>query len=352
MKKPWAITSVTIEGFKSYKRLDDFQLNPGLNLLIGANGAGKSNFIDFFRLLQQICWGNMGGYIQQMGGAKSLLFRGLSATLAIQAQIKTTCDELNVRLIPDVYNNLFLQEALPFSGSSLAVGSVWSACFYHLHNTAPFTPIRTNSSINSGRVVSPDQSVAAPVLLPGGENLAAILYQTKHNHLDAYNKIIQAIRQVYPIFDDFIFETTSNNHNPDTLVTLNWKQKGSPYLFGAWQLSDGTLRFIGLITALLQPNRPRVLFVDEPELGLHPHAIRVLAGALNEAAYDSQLIVGTQSIELLNSMTPKEVVTVNMHHGETVLKRLSQDDLGHWLKDFTLGDLWWKQVIQAGPNYV
>lgn len=155
-----------------------------------------------------------------------------------------------------------------------------------------------------------------------------------------------------PVFDDFVLEPEENEAINDKFVRLRWRQKGSRYLFQPWQMSDGTLRFLALTVALLQPNPPDVVVIDEPELGLHPESLTTLAGFMHEAAFRSQLIVTTQSPDLLNTMESEDVITVNMRNGESVFNRLSRDDLAHWLEDYAIGDLWWKKVIQAGPTYV
>jgi predicted ATPase len=117
-------------------------------------------------------------------------------------------------------------------------------------------------------------------------------------------------------------------------------------------MSDGTLRFLALAVALLQPDPPATIVIDEPELGLHPESLTTLAGFMHEAAYKSQLIVTTQSPDLLNTMEPEDVITVNMRNGESIFERLDRTDLAGWLDNYAVGDLWWKNVIQAGPTSV
>ena len=117
------------------------------------------------------------------------------------------------------------------------------------------------------------------------------------------------------------------------------------------RLSDGTLRFICLTTALLQPDPPSAIIIDEPELGLHPYAIEILAELIEATARKTQLIVSTQSPALLDYFEPKDIIIVNRKKGASVFERLNKEDLSTWLKDYSLGDLWRKNIIAGGPDY-
>ena len=134
-------------------------------------------------------------------------------------------------------------------------------------------------------------------------------------------------------------------------MRLEWRQKGSSYPFQPWQLSDGTIRFICLATALLQPEPPSTIVIDEPELGLHPFALEVLAGLFHEASERTQLIVSTQSATLLNHFEPEEVIVVDRKDGASDFRRLDKAALCEWTKDFALGELWQKNVIDGGPAH-
>jgi predicted ATPase len=137
------------------------------------------------------------------------------------------------------------------------------------------------------------------------------------------------------------------------MIRLEWLQKGSDYPFLARQLSDGTLRFICL-AAVLVPNNfvysPTVLF-DEPELGLHPYALTLLASLFEQLARQNrQVIVSTQSAQLLNEFSPEDVIVVERTQGESVFRRLDSAQLSGWLEDYTLGDLWQKNVLGGRPR--
>nr|WP_228044064.1 AAA family ATPase [Dolichospermum sp. LEGE 00246] len=113
----------------------------------------------------------------------------------------------------------------------------------------------------------------------------------RKDHNTAYHRIVKTIRLIAPFFDDFVLEPRGNN------VILNWREKGSDQVFGLHQFSDGTLRAICLTTLLLQPENelPELIIVDEPELGLHPYALNVVAGMFAKASYHTQILISTQS---------------------------------------------------------
>jgi predicted ATPase len=134
-------------------------------------------------------------------------------------------------------------------------------------------------------------------------------------------------------------------------VRLEWRQQGSSFPFQPWQFSDGTIRFICLATALLQPKPPSTVVIDEPELGLHPYALEVLAQLLKETAQATQLVISTQSAPLLNQFEPEEVVVVERVEGASHFRRLEAEPLAEWLKDYALGELLQKNVIEAGPTH-
>ena len=177
-----------------------------------------------------------------------------------------------------------------------------------------------------------------------GRNLAAFLFRLKQFFPRHDAEIVKTIQLIAPYFDDFYIAPQENNYE---LIVLRWKQVGCDDVFYASQLSDGTLRFICLATLLLQPKelQPPTIIIDEPELGLHPLAITILGEMIRRAGLEGQIIVSTQSVELLNEFEPEEVIVVNGTENGTCFKRLSADDLSVWLEDYSLGELWKKNVI-------
>ena len=185
-------------------------------------------------------------------------------------------------------------------------------------------------------------------LRPDGSNLAAFLYLLRKKHGGAYTQIRNTIRLNAPFFDDFALAPQELNED---MIKLEWRHVGSDAYFDASSLSDGSLRFIALATLLLQPPslRPPVVLLDEPELGLHPVAITLLASMLKHAAVESQIIVATQSPVLLDHFKPEDVLVADRVSGATQLGRLEDDRLQAWLEDYSLGQLWEKNEFGGRP---
>jgi predicted ATPase len=220
--------------------------------------------------------------------------------------------------------------------------AVSSWVVYHFHDTSATAGVRRQGPINDNEF-----------LRSNAENLAAFLYRLSQTHQSTYAKIRDFVRLAAPFFDDFKLRPVPTN--PE-LIQLEWLQKESDYPFRASQLSDGTLRFICLATALLQPQPPPTVLFDEPELGLHPVALTLLANIFQQLAkqygsYISQeVIVSTQSVPLLNEFAPEDVVVVDRKDGESTFRRLESASLSDWLEQYTLGELWQKNVVGGRPQ--
>jgi len=177
--------------------------------------------------------------------------------------------------------------------------------------------------------------------------LAAFLYLLQETQPDYYRQIVETVRLVAPFFNDFVLRP--NPFNEDK-IQLEWQEKGSDGPFSANYLSDGTLRFICLATLLQQPNLPTTILIDEPELGLHPYAIVVLANMLRSAATQTQVIISTQSVPLVNQFTPEDIIVVDRQDGQSTFERRSTANLEAWLDDYGVGDLWEKNLLGGRPR--
>jgi predicted ATPase len=208
---------------------------------------------------------------------------------------------------------------------------------YHLVDTSLTAPIRTEGYIQDNQRLRSDAG-----------NLAAILYLYKTKHKSVYQRIRATIRKVVPSFDDFVLGP--QRFNPNNIL-LNWRQSGSEYLLGPHQISDGTLRAMALITLFLQPSEdlPDLLIVDEPELGLHPHAITLIAGLIRAASVKTQVLATTQSPAFLDQFNLDEIIVVDSEQGVSQFRRLDEDRLKDWLEEYSIGELWQKNVIGGGP---
>jgi len=363
------IDKITLRGFKSIRELEDFPLR-SLNILIGANGAGKSNFVSFFTFLREAVEGRLGVYVAKKGGADDHLFLGPKVTKEIYAYLHFGLTGYEIRLEPTLRASLvFADERIHFDGDakapsvnvSLGTGhyecklgeqrkptanwrtsrpisdSIARWLVYHLHDTSDEALIRRTRSVRDNEYLRPDAG-----------NLAALLLMLRDQHQSAYEKIRDIVRLAAPFFDDFKFRPKPSNG--DTTLQLEWTQKDSDYPFLVTQLSDGTLRFIALTTALLQPNPPSTVLLDEPELGLHPYALTLLAELLKKAATKTQVIVSTQSAPLLDNFEAEDVIVVEREDGASTFKRLSSAELEEWRKDYSLGELWEKNIFGGRPS--
>lgn len=349
------IISLSLAGFKSIQQMD---LTLGdLNILIGANGAGKSNFVDFFRLVRAIADDNLAGFIQKQGGADGFFHLGPQYTREITATIRfVLLNSYGFKLEPTAADGLLMtgqttqygsppEEWSPAikeeSGSGLPLSFAGSQIarwvVYHFHDTSFLAPMRRDQSARDFEYLRPDAS-----------NIAAYLLRLRSHEPDAYALIRDTIRLVVPFFDDF--RLRPEERGGEEKVRLEWNQKGSDFPFQPSQLSDGTIRFICLATALLQPMPPSTLVIDEPELGLHPHALEVLAGLLKKAAARGQVIVSTQSAPLLSQFDTQDVIVVSRTNGASHFERLVAQDLASWLDEYTLGELWQKNYIEGASN--
>lgn len=370
---PNKLSRLTLKGFKSIREMD---LSFGdINVLIGANGAGKSNLLSFFRMLNAIGDNNLQLFVGKQGGANALLHHGRKRTPQLEAtmhiEIPTGNNTYQMTLTAIAPNDLMFAEELVthtptgspnpprstllgggyresrlpdfIAGDATARTVKWTIDrwrHYHFHDTSPEAPIKQSGDIRDNRYLRSD-----------GSNLAAFLYMLKNTYPKHYGQIRDTVRQAAPFFDDFILEPDAMNTN---YIGLAWKERASDVSFFADQLSDGTLRFIALTTALLQPETlstmPHIILIDEPELGLHPYAITLLSAMIRSASKKAQIIVSTQSVTLVDELEqPEDVIVVDRAGGHSTFKRLDSKTIEAWLEDYSLGELWKKNVIGGRP---
>lgn len=355
------ISRLVLRGYKSIAECD---LELGrLNVLIGANGAGKSNFIGFFRLINRILDQQLQIAVGQAGGPDALLHFGRKKTEELQAELYFGNNGYRFTLRPTLDNRMmFYQEALwwnvrgdwhPASGhfetnykEKKDHGAIWefvvpamhSWRLYHFHDTSVSALVKQIHNINDNEYLRDD-----------ARNLAAFLLRLKNHHNEHYQRIVKAIRLVAPFFGDFLLRPTVDNKEK---IQLEWTEQGQDEPFSASALSDGTLRFICLATVLLQAEifMPKAVLIDEPELGLHPFAISVLASMMKSAAQEHQLIVSTQSVELVNELETEDLIVVDKRGGTSTFKRPDPEVLEEWLAEYSLGELWKKNLLGGRPG--
>jgi predicted ATPase len=363
------IDRITLNGFKSIANLENFSLAK-VNVLIGANGAGKSNFVDFFRMLRSFADESFQQFVIDSGGGDGFLFLGPKVTSAISCRIEFGFNAYEFTLRPTVAGSLQIaEEKVEYSHQSKHIGtgslesalkkrkddasklyadypgvahyvyeSVSSWTVYHFHDTSPLSPMRRDQSVRDDARFRHDAS-----------NLAAFLFNLKENEESSYQLIRDTVRLIAPFFDDFLLRP--RNRGGTEVIRLEWQQKGSDFPFQPHQLSDGTIRFVCLATALMQPRLPATIVIDEPELGLHPFAISMLADLIQSAAERTQVIISTQSVTLLDYFQPEHIIAVNRDKGRSTFNRLDADQLKEWLDDYSVGELWQKNVVRGGPTH-
>jgi predicted ATPase len=339
------ISNLTIKGYKSIKSIEDFELR-NLNILIGPNGSGKSNFVSFFELLRAIAIekGLPSFYVEKKGGAERFLYLGSKVTQSIKIK-------LIMNSLPEYTKELSITLNDKFSASTRTATLGWEHAdlkikdfekyfsgiiAYHFNDTSDFAAIKKACSKRDYEYLRSDAG-----------NLAAFLLFLKKKHEKEYQLIRETIQLAAPFFYDFLLRDSLDN--PDETL-LEWLQKGSDYPFHPSQISDGTLRFICLATVLLQPDPPSTILLDEPELGLHPLALALLAELIKKASLKTQVIVATQSAGLISHFEPQDIIVVERKNEESVFRRLTPEKLKQWIDDYSLGELWEMNLLEGRPE--
>lgn len=362
------LDSITIRGFKSIASAE-VELGQ-LNVVIGPNGSGKSNFIGAFSFLHAIREGQLQDYVSRAGGAEKVLHFSSRITreVFVRVSFQERVNQYDITLVPTASDSLLPSleyvyfwedkekysepyfELLPRYGQEAGISNpkavktadwirahLGSWRLYHFHDTSFSSPMRKTADVNDNRFLRPDAS-----------NLAAFLHFLSQKHETSYSLIRSTVQRVAPFFDDFTMAPEALN--PDK-IRLEWRHRGSDAYFDAASLSDGTLRFIALATLFLQPEqlRPSIILIDEPELGLHPYAITMLASLVKQAAARTQVIISTQSSLLLDHFDPEDVLVADRRDESTQFSRLDPKQLAHWLEDYSLGQLWEKNELGGRP---
>ena len=373
----YAIQSLSVYHYKSIRRMQRLRLDP-INVLIGANGAGKSNFISFFTFMADVVNRRLQAHIEERGGAKRIIssdcrpedcfaaivaFRAGALIVIAGATEDDRLQLLHEKFVPpgidphDEFSKmvghyrrrqgeresklhnlsaqtgqLTLEEEL-----TLTAVSLWRV--YHFHDAGSAAPVKHYAPLSDNVILSRNAS-----------NLAAVLFRLRHEKPDHYEFIRSTIALAVPYFEDFVLKPREMPGGDEPQIQLRWQQHGISTTFGPEQFSDGTLRFICLATALLQPNPPATIIFDEPELGLHPSAIELLASMLLAVSQDTQILVSTQSPTLLSRFDPEHILIVEQVEGNSRFRRIDRTELGTWLDEYSLGQLWEKNILGGRPR--
>lgn len=336
-----------------------------LNVLVGANGAGKSNFVQVLELLGRIVDSDLGFVVGMSGGASSLLRAGDSNEIRLTLQAEPNSYEAVLRAGAND-ELIFADESIGYheprypepwkkklgrghretrlhdevaergnpSVPSHVVALLEGCRVFHFHDTSSDAPVK--------QMVSTADNVT---LRQDAGNLAAVLLGLSQSDETAYRRIVGAIQQVVPFFRDFVLRPEAGDR-----IRLRWRQFDSDAVFSANQMSDGTVRYVCLVTLLLSPNLPALVVLDEPELGLHPYAIVQLAGLLQQAASRSQVLIATQSVTLMNQFALDDLIVVERSGGASTFERPAAEHLRSWLEEYSLGELWEKNLLGGRPG--
>ena len=360
---------IDIEGFMSFKKTR-ISLER-VNILIGANGSGKSNFVRLFNFLRQMTTKDFRAYVGNMGGTNRFFHNGRKNTKTINIAMGFEAKEPDLRnfyectLTPTPDSNIFTildrggfwDKNTPYLGPKwklITDGGEWSNRdsmlqiginryvrnymrsyrVYHFHDTSFTADMKMSRNVSDNDFYREDAS-----------NLAPFLYRLKNKDENSYQNIVESIRLVAPFFEDFDLKPEKLDSNR---IKLEWKEKGTDTYRDGYSLSDGTLRFICLAVLFLQPEPPSTIIIDEPELGLHPFAISQLAALIRST--ESQVILATQSVTLLDEFYPDDIIVVERRDQEGAeLKRLEKEELKTWAEEYSLGEMWCKNLLGGRP---
>ena len=374
------LNRIQVKGFKSIREMD-LELRP-INVLIGANGSGKSNFLSVFRLLHEIVHYNLREFVARSGGANTLLHWNVLRNEEMFLQVRFEKFGYEARLIPTLNHSLVFRDERvddptftflrPLEGleadvapettlhyntntyqADLAKGVIDSFRnfrVYHFNDVGGRAGITASVNVNDNIMLRPD-----------GSNLAAMLYLFKERYSHHYRRIVETIQLAAPFFKEF--ELQPNRLNPESILLEwhrrglewrqadpNWRQTDTDTYFNTGMLSDGTLRFMCLTVLLMQPTPPPLIIIDEPELGLHPYGETLVASMVKSvAARGHQIIVSTQSARLVDEFNPEDIVVAEWEDNQSVFKRQSTQELKEWLEDYSLGQLWEKNILGGTP---
>lgn len=358
------ICSVTIEGFRSLKNIHNLEL-PQLTVLIGANGAGKSTLIRFFEMLGWMLKAkNLQEFVLRHGGGDDQFFMGARKTPRIHAELclETASGHNDYRFdlahVSAGDTVMVMNEAIRFAPGHIQNEATWTEidAVGKESGLLDWTTKTAQTIVSLLRQCSTyqfhDTSINAAIhnrwdvtesfrLRSDGGNLAAVLLDLRNSDRKRYELVVKQIGRVLPTFKDFVLEEEAGK------VLLRWVGRQSDKVFGSHLTSDGSLRLFCLLTLLnLPPDRlPDVMFFDEPELGLHPHAITLVAEMFKRLSKKRQIFIATQSPYLVDCFELENIIVATANNGETVLRNLPREHYQRWLdEEYQLSEIWLQQA--------
>lgn len=358
-------------GIRNFRSIKEISIPLGkINILIGENGAGKSNFISFFEMVKALYDQRLGSYMLSNGGINAQLHRGLKHSDSIHGIIDY--DNRNAfffTLCPGVGNKAYIAGTGDYfnsEGDTAKNYSRWdkmnwdkdveesgisendyprakyiqslleSFIVYHFHDTSKTSSMRQPCPVGDNTTLRHDAS-----------NLPAVLFRLQQTDPNAYRLIEATVRSVAPYFKRFRLAPMLTD---ESRIRLEWEEQDSDMYLDASSLSDGTLRFIALATLLLQTKLPETIIIDEPELGLHPAAMVKLSAMIKKASAKSQIIIATQSVTLISNFSIDDLIVVGRDdNNHSTFHRLREDDFSQWIEEYSVGELWEKNILGGRP---
>ena len=376
------IRRIGIEGFRRLKNVD-LEMRP-MMVMIGANSVGKTSFMDALSLLSASARGSLNQHLNDLGGIAWVATRGGSDDITLRAELELL-DEEPLKYTLRVANKF---PAYHISQESLEQ-TLWGVPIPHKHidsqrESAPFwdskrhesfssfmaypdsKPQETRESLLSQVPFRPDNShyckftlssvtkyhimdvgQRAPVKLPqqlrpvtspgqNGEDLTPFLYNLRESNHDRFESVEDALKVAFPGFESLGFPSVAAG-----MIAMTWKDKAFSAPFYMNQLSEGTLRFLWLVSLLQSPDLPTITMIDEPEVSLHPELLSLLADLMREASLRTQIVVATHSDRLVRFLEPREVVVMDVDEdGAATMTWGDELDLEGWLTEYSLDEVW------------
>lgn len=382
------IKQLDIEGFRSLKKVS--WLPGDLNVIIGPNGTGKSNLLRFLELIAISAQGRLGKHIQSLGGMDPIVWDGKAETISFCLETTPVGDELapehyelklgrlghgsayrvECELLSNAHKVRTMGKKKPFKflerfpstavffdedertfatppefvSDEESLLSLAAGPFINNHYIPPFQRALASIAVYHDLHTNKDAAIRQPAIArlekrvdPDGQNLISVLHTLYTGDRDFKRDINAAMQAAFgDDFDELVFPPAA-----DQKIQLRIRWKSLRREQSAADLSDGTLRFLFLLTVLASPSPAPIIAIDEPETGLHPSMLPIVAEYAADAATRSQVIMTTHSPQFLDAFREVSPTTTvaRWENGETTLQTLSDDKLQYWLKEYSLGTL-------------
>lgn len=392
------IHKLEIEGYRSLKSQS---WSPGdLNVLIGPNASGKSNVLRALELLRVTAKGELGRYVLEEGGMDSIVWDGRVREIRMSAEMRSDREPLEPNYRYEIclmrigkssayrieYENLFQalwneetrafenfykklierdprgaiafsadSKRIEFDGSSIAeeesLLSVFAFPFHANQDIATFQKEMAGWKVYQSLRTDREAPIRIPQIARAdtrvnedGRNLISVLHTHYTNDRDFENEIDTAMRAAFgDDYEKLIFPPAA-----DQRIQMRIRLRCLKREIAAADLSDGTLRFLFLLAVLADPSPPSLIAIDEPETGLHPSMLPIVAEYARQAAIKSQVILTTHSPDFLDAFgsNPPTTTIVESNEGESVLRVVADDELSYWLKKYSLGELYRSKELE------